>query len=298
MQPGSSLMIKQNIQCWMYSRDSGSQCYRLGSSMPVGTLLTGRVASAGVVIRNGTALWMAGGYNFQWEDQDTSEIIEVSNEKQSLLAESTEFVKLPRPMSYHCLEMIDDKLAILFGGEEFGHSSPIIRDSWIMDLDSPSFGWTLSPSLNIARKDHMGGSVIVIGSDQRVVIAAGGRVSSGQGGQFTNSVELLVVGLDWELGPILPMTLAMAASSTTSDKTRLFVSGGLSAITEESLAVLSFSCQQSDGGFDCAWTKHDFELMKRREYGVSFIVTSLNDLIFEGASTIAHPISMINVSSK
>ncbi len=63
-----------------------------------------------------------------------------------------------------------------------------------MDLDSSFLGWTLSPSLNIARKDHMGGSVIVMGSEQRVVIAAGGRVSSGKGGQFTDSVELLVVG--------------------------------------------------------------------------------------------------------
>ncbi len=230
----------------------------------VGVMREMRNGAASIAIVNGTTLWVTGGH-FSTA-KDTTEWIStplmVSDGQPTMLQQGPQ---LPKKMTFHCLERINTKTAILFGGDQWVENVPGLQDTWTINgLDSPDFirsaggetasSWTLGPPMKHGRTAHGCGVVLAQGSNTRrkFVVAAGGEdvLYSESTPSFATKkdVELLRVEEDedgnvidisdaWEEGPPLATTLAYMASATTEDQSILFLVGGL--VSETPLSYYS-----------------------------------------------------------
>ncbi len=250
------------------------KCFRLGYDQPVASLRTGRAGPASVVLRNGTVLWVTGGYSLDYGDLDTSDWIEVSPGSTTL--KTTEGVKLPRPMSRHCLEKIDENFSILYGGYEMSHDHPQIDSSWIFNLDNTS--WIQEASMTTARSAHICGVLRdMTDPGTKHVIAAGGKTWPDI---VTDNVELLrinhkMIGSHWQQGQTLPVGLYRAASTTSINQTVLYVAGGITLNQAASYAILTLRCS----GLVCEWRTQCFALQSPRISSVAFIFPPLSGLV-------------------
>ena len=264
---------------------SNGDCWRLGYPIAEGSLMaksgTERAGAASIVLENG-AIWITGGLNLDEFDQDSSVIVARDFLEEFWTLSATESGALPRPMSFHCLQKLNNGKSILYGGEDFYSNDPLIKDSWIINLDSivSNPQWSQIGTMSMARRSHMCG-VLKVGANTEIVVGAGGIVSS-MTGTVTDSVELIQVQDEsiesgWQLGPKLPMTLCEAGSATTIDHSRLFIAGGIIsyAIEEGSRNVFNLKCHSITV---CEWTKTEAELWKFRRNPVAMVLPAFSKI--------------------
>ncbi len=259
---------------------ANQNCYKLErQSLPtaVGVLSRMRLGAASAVILNGTTLWVTGGASFSDLPSATTEWINVSMTSGSndgppgppgppLLMQG---LALPKPRAYHCLEIIEDDSAVLYGGGD--------AETWtisglgqvvIEDADNVN-AWTVQAQMAVGRSGHGCGVIrheIIEFHARRLVIAAGGIDSSSD--SITNRVEFLVVTYDnnnqsiceeWREGPSMPIGLTGTGSSTTEDQTMLYIAGGKTATDPDLLSRSIFkialsnctSCHEQEDGCVC-----------------------------------------------
>ncbi len=235
-------------------------CYILGSSKVAGSLNHPRYGASSVTINSGKTLWVTGGYDGTY-DLDTTELVEFDDFSESILV-ATVGRTLPEPMSFHCLEVVDNTLGILYGGNQFGVE---MSASWTLDLvhNVNDNDWVPRAPMSMARMHHACGVV------SQFVVAAGGMLSNGD---ITDNVELFDAGSEksWSQGPALPVPLQGAASVTKEDNSQLFVVGG--ALSNDwfhtSNAVYAFECLDKV----CQWSCLDVVLLYARSSAVAFML--------------------------
>ncbi len=285
---------------WNYALAS-RVCYRLGAAFedPIGVLIQERSQAASVSINNGSTLWVTGGEYQEFNGLeyfsnplDTTEYLDVIYEDKdkvgldleldSMSLISTLGPRLPTMMRGHCLEMISDKLVILYGGYNYAQE---FSKAWTFDLDKQNNpdgeDWVEIASMSLARDRHSCGVLrdALSPKERKIVVAAGGCAGGGAhfGLVIRDSVELLhangeVLALKWATGPQMPEPLCGAASATIKDGTRLFVVGGVTDFTvfpeEKSNSVYYLQCRLTL----CEWTTVDLELLSPRSGAVAMIV--------------------------
>ncbi len=288
------------------------KCYQIdleGGGLPaeVGVMREMRNGAASIVIVNGTTLWVTGGQFGTATDTtewiSTSMMISQGGQPPSTPTKLQQGPHLPMQMTHHCLERINAKTAILFGGDQFIENVPGLRLAWTINgLDSPDFllsagggptsSWTLAPPMKHGRFAHGCGVLRAQGSNTRrkFIVAAGGEdvLYSESTPSFATKkdVELLRVDEDengnvvnisdaWEEGPPLATTLAYMASATTEDQSILFLVGGLVSETPSnyySNYIWSLRCIT-----DVCWWRWDTteRLLIARDTAVAFIIPPL-----------------------
>ncbi len=278
------------------NEEINDKCY--AGTKVVAVMRERRLAAASTTSSNGTILWITGGLSPV--TTDTTEFIDVSMVLESLSGDASnkpletlnEGIRLPHKMAYHCLEMISDKMALLYGGSDYVNGLPALNQVWSLDhleagpkLDqSHNLQWTPRAPMAEARYWHGCG---VIKEDisyrstnlGKFVVAAGGAL--GHGGLYTSSVELLKVDKDdnvadsWQEGPPLPHTLLAAGSATTADNTVLFLAGGVKSYYEpyvESKAIFSLRCKMDV----CFWIEEEQTLTHARLHPIAMVVPPRN----------------------
>ncbi len=251
-----------------------------------------RVGAASVVIRNGTTLWVTGGFERPGGSMPTTttewiDFSEYSNDGGDSIKRGYG-VDLPggQDIRFHCLVVVASDLAVLFGGSDDHNSNSATWTIQITDniLEPDGDSWTnLNVPMLVARFHHSCG-VIKSGLDRSIIVAAGGFVEE----LFDNEiiietidhVEILevvseaniVLADHWEEGPRLPIKLAGAGSAATGDHTKLFLGGGKQTIgfSDYSESVFYLTCVND--GWDCEWTKDNMELLYKRSYQVALVV--------------------------
>ncbi len=275
-------LVHMPVVCggWLARTDYKKHCYRLGQSSPIGTLTRERVGAVSVVINNGNRLWVTGGRTIYDIDQDTTDILDISPDKESsdphlVLTDSS--IRLPRKISYHCLEMLDSTTAFLFGGSEKYYKASVLNRSWTLDLGNyESVEWEQRASMLEPRWKHSCGVLRVDEEGQRkLVVAAGGEVD--YVGQITDTVDVLHIkgkslSKSWQFGPSMKVALSSAVSVTTSDQLKLIVAGGITVREELSAMVFQFQCRDIDL---CHWKQMDVSLYYPRDSMVGMVFPGL-----------------------
>ncbi len=266
---GKSQTIPTPVICGglNYNDMATKECFRLGHNQPLASMMTERFGPASVSIRNGTALWITGGRSVDNEFLDSTEWLNVSDNADNTSLTASEGVRMPYKLTFHCLVMIDNSLAIIYGGK---NDQNYYDFSWTLDLDNPGLGWTQQASMAHARSE-MGCGVIKDVSDpfgRKVLVAVAGEFPDKS---KTNEVELLqvvnnVLGSEWEPGPKLPVSLEGAASTTTADQTLLLLAGGQLLSGFYSSSIFLFQCF----GMICEWKRQCQELRTFRRSLVAF----------------------------
>ena len=280
-----------------------SYCYTIQDSddNPIGSMSTKRCNLASVAINDGSTLWVTGGrkcagYYANMNCLDSTDYLDVTSGVANDIASSVTLTtrvgpRLPRKMAGHCLEMISDTLAIVFGGDD--GDKLIFTNSWTFDLDrrsNPTEEWVERASMSTARNGHSCGVLRGAGpEDRRIVVAVGGRAYRAIDEFFlTDTVELLytngpVFAPKWQLGPSFPVPIDEAASATTSGGTRMFVAGGVTDWTFQ----LDGSVQASSSVYYlqcpflvCEWKTVELEPLNARIRGLAMIVPLLNKRSF------------------
>ncbi len=265
-----------------------TMCYQLGLSGHIRELTSKRSGAASVVIDNGQAMWITGGFDGAIYSETFDMIIADANGMSFDTSSLDRELNLAQAMAHHCLEVIDQSLAILYGGH---NSTGVASESWTMDINTSwKQGWQSRASMTVARYNHACGviktSPTANNAVSKVVAAAGGFTSQTL---IVDSVELLSVGPGnvisqaWIFGPKMPVSLAGTASATTKDQTLLFVAGGIKAVElfEVTNSVFTFQCLDID---NCQWTKMDQELRHARANSVAFVFPpiSIDDIRNDG----------------
>ncbi len=273
--------------------DYNDKCYHIQGgdfSMPttVGKMRENRKGAASVAIFDGTTLWVTGG-EFATKASDTTELIHVSmvaSSKEDNPPTLLQGIPLPQEMAYHCLEMINSKAAILYGGSDWILNNPGYHQAWTIDnLVDPDLlmqnSWTTRATMKYGHYKHGCGVIKSDGEGGKFVVAAGGIDKEDMS---TSYVEFLKIEEDsfgnvtvndaWEEGPPLPKALEGSASATTEDQTILILAGGRSKTPdiEYSLNTYSLRCSR---GF-CWWTSLDTELLFNRINGIALFVPPAN----------------------
>ena len=279
-------------------KKDSDECFRLdqGFFKPklVGTMTRPRLGASSVTLFNGTTLWVTGGLSFSSIATDTTEWINLADNGQGTFYEG---IPLPRPVSHHCLEMVDSETALLFGGVEGMSeldSDPValtLRETWT--LKSPPIKdrqkWSQMPRMPLRRyamscgviKEDIAGSNFNGSNIKVVVVAAGGFQSHGE---ITDRVELYRVDQgQWQDGPRLPMPLARTSSTTSTDQTMLFVAGGItyadlnhdcydwhSAETTISPTIFALRTARTSGLL--TWIEFDLDLVFPRMSSVTMLL--------------------------
>ncbi len=268
------------------SGGGSKNCYKLGGSslQPLVSMTRVRIDAISTVIGDGGTLWVTGGYDTSGTDLITTEWIRMASAADAIIGEG---VDLPRPTSFHCLEMIDQDMAILYGGSEYIDSAETLHDVWTLTGLSgnvPAFStsneglpWTSRPPMMLTRREHICGVIkqdTSSGNMGKIVVAAGGMTS--YPGIVTDHVEFLSVDgnnvfeEEWVEGPKLPHAICRAGSATTQDQTMLFVSGGM--IEEDpwvaSIFILTLKCVNNI----CEWAEADIELENPLTHTVAMIL--------------------------
>ena len=282
-QTSNSSMLLYPLICggWL-AYSPNRDCYHLGESHPVGQMLDYRGGAVSVVIKNGTALWVTGGSDGK-EVMDTTELVQGSqNDGDEIFMTSVEHDPLPIPLAHHCLELLDDKTAILFGGED--GDGGIHGNAWTVSLveSAKLKEWKSISSLSKARKNHICGVLKDTANPCRpvkFVIAAGGIVEDLS---VTKSMEILEVRDDLQNPPWedhqMPVAFSMAGSVTNKDQTTLYVAGGMSKLEPDYLALTSvYSLQCARSPSHCKWTKTNLELPYNRASSVALLLPPIMD---------------------
>ncbi len=289
--------VIENMNCYNVAGDSSNVQQR------VGIMRQRREGAASIAVFNATTLWMTGGLSGGVFGTDTTEWIDLSegydNEKK--LSYGT---LLPMAVAYHCLALINDEIAILYGGiEEFTTGHFGFSSAWTVNITEkiklPSLKnegdqlWTNAPPMSARRAEHSCGVI----REQRnvndsskftrkIVVAAGGVDAYNPSLSSAPKTELLQID-DYHDGSIiisdswvdgcqasecpLPSTLQGASSAVTDDQTMLFVTGGylFYPTDDRSYAIYSFECITIDL---CRWREEALELTFFRFRGVAMII--------------------------
>ncbi len=290
-----------------HNGEANDKCYRLETNQfptVVGRMSRARLGAATTVLFNGTTLWVTGGHSLSNIATNTSEWLSLSAAASldGSLEKMSEGIKLPMPMASHCLEMINDNTAVIYGGSEAPDAAWTISlnaaTSFYFSLKNDSQWVRLGQLLIIGRYEHICGVIQTdisnntSGSKKYVIVAAGGRTTSDH---ITNHVELLQVveaendssaltfGNYWEAGPTLPVSLAGAASATTHDQSAIFVAGGMMfSVSNDILlsdSVFSFFCRTS--GDNCQWREFG---KKQLTFGRSDAIAMIIPPVLQNAS--------------
>ncbi len=231
--------------------ETKAECHLLGhgSTMAAGSMRYARAGAASVSLWNRTSLWVTGGVRDFWtnemQETDTTELINVSVDKVEIT--TSEGVPLPTALAYHCLEVINGKTAILYGGSVTNWMTTITRQAWRINVNdsfanNADIGWTSLAPMSVPRHMHSCGVVREdsgtggnCNNKAKMVVAAGGETKYYE--SMTSSVEYFSIVYDkdggnvikdgtWKEGPKLPKPLMGAASASTEDQTMLFLAGG------------------------------------------------------------------------
>ena len=278
------------------NREGSDKCYHIDTDnayfpTEVAMMREPRASAASIPVLDGTTLWVTGGSLFDLP-LATTELIKVSalSAVDKTLAE--EGIQLPLPMSGHCLEAINGKTAILYGGSTWtGFPDARVRPVWTIDnidkmgVPNHQNSWTERKSMKRGRIFHSCG-VIRVDSTRKFVVAAGGH------GSNDNTVELLPVDEDshgnivindsWQDGPPMLENLRISASATTEDQSTLLLAGGIVEATGQvSDAIYSFRCQ----GGPCWWTK-DSKMEIRRFGAIALIIPPATTKNYTGCTSV------------
>ncbi len=286
-------------------------CYQLAvgqfgtTDTVIGTMSQVRFGAASVTIRLGSTLWVSGGGTIQ-APHDSTEYLDIDKSASTLapdkILKSRPGPRMPRALMGHCLEMVTEDLAILYGGwESIGGGRPT-RQSWTLDLDEPTINldntdsWTERATMAMRRERHSCGVLRDAASpeDRKIIVAAGGcshHVGGHADGQVlvTDSVELLhtngpVFALNWLPGPKMPAPLCGAAATSSAPMsgkgTRMYVAGGVTDFSEApwqvSGSVYSLQCRWTL----CEWAILALDLLEPRAMAVAMIVPLINQRDF------------------
>ncbi len=272
------------------------ECFRLDTGvnkMSIGQLSKNRIRAASVSIKYGSALWVTGGDDGN-NVLDSTEYLNVVAGSESTEIVSSEGPRLPRTMVNHCLDMITDNLAILYGGEIWG--APF-ENSWTYDLDTrtnPNEEWVERAPMSTSRERHGCGVLrdALSPEERKIVVAAGGcNRNNHKQIQVLDSVELLhvngpVIALQWVPGPTMPVPLCDAASANIVDGTRLFLASGILEFYgvpyPKSQSVYYLQCRLTQ----CQWTTVGLELHEPRYDAIAMVVPLIDRRNFSIETTL------------
>ncbi len=268
-------------------------CYPLGGqNSSTVEMSTARYGAASTVIGNdnGSRLWLTGGhtrdYDVSGDKIQSTEFLDVSQGRIRV----SEGPPLPEPLFGHCLEMLSDDTAILFGGSTFGTSSMSLGQVWTMDgFSNPSldlaldYQWIERHPLKFPRQGQGCGVIRTTIDERKLIVAAGGiwktdALSNTE--TLSSSVEFLEVDNDrterrlwhWQAGPVLPITLAYAGSAVSPDQNVLFLAVGIT-VGKPFMAwsFLVYKLQCADTG-NCKWSIANQELQYTRASSVAILI--------------------------
>ncbi len=279
----------------------------------VGFMKEPRENAASITVFNGTTLWVTGG-SLLTTVLATSELISLSaTESNHLVTAAEKGIPLPMTLACHCLELINSKTAIIYGGSNGYGAEDYTSSVWTIDnIDEKSLiqgdngtnqenRWIQGPPLGSLHRWHSCG---VIRQDISNKSSSGKFVIAAGGDMFNGIVELLQVDEDeyghitivenaWELGPEMPIKISEAASVTTEDKAVLFVAGGWQKVELQnevsnimpSRDIFTLRCFRGD----CFWTKETLQLEIRRTSAIALLVPpAIQNGSAEGKTT--HPL--------
>ncbi len=260
-------------------KEKGSQeenllCYSLATGVSGNSEVFAEtvIGAASLVADGGDIFWITGGY---FDRKTTIYIAESGNGSFSQVGAGPKIQTSNNWLQFHCMEQIGPKDSIVIGGKS---GMEILARTWTFNIDTHS--WNQGPTLLMERLKHSCGVLkdqSVIG--KKIVIVAGGETSSGP--QPSNSVENLVLEDgdssisstgEWTHGQALPIAVASAASSTTSDQSKLIVVGGIVDIDASQGSSSVFQTQCLD--LQCDWSKLEVELRKVSAMGLAMMIPS------------------------
>ncbi len=261
-------------------------CYTLtqNQSEPARMISAGRVGAASVVILGGTRLWVTGGWNPETSHYcdfllDSTELVSLSVSHDLTIRQGP---KLAEPTAYHCLQMINEHLAIVYGGQMVDYYNGCFTRAWKrvwtyhFDENESGGEWTPQPEMLEPRMHHSCGVLRMDAVGTKVVVAAGGE---GETGAAMSDVEFLRVdkngqiNQEWEFGPHLPKKLKHTGSATAPDQGMLYVAGGRNHFEDVgSNLVFYLFCVEGD----CQWSIDYIKLQYQRNLFVAMIIPARN----------------------
>ncbi len=261
------------------------------------SLVWPRTGAASLVTRNGTTLWVAGGFNSIHGISSTTEFVTWSPDNQTgtgsepWLANSAAGPSLPDfPLQHHCLLQVSQDIALINGGgywedEGFFEDDKYQMEASTWSIDVSTIVWNQQAPMDLARSQHACG-VLALEEGVVVVVVAGGAVNNVDNDLITKTVELLLVEVedavtfapDWVTGPDLPDPISNAASMTTSNREAMFILGGTTSYGQGLSSVLRLQCAGPETS-QCYWTKIGHEMSGSHAMGVALTLPSIPMLI-------------------
>ena len=217
---GGVVDYKPMICSMMHSEGDGKDCfYMLNGDWKQGpNMIKARNWAAGMVLEN--KLWVTGGYHNDTKESST-ELIS--------LTESHPFVDLPEPMSFHCMQLINETTVFLTNFERF-YFFDIISKEWSKEINLPDTMQYYSVC-----------GVFELKKSPVMVLASGGAES--------NEVSLLHLdGTEngWISGPANPGGSNDGPMISTPNKDGVLMVGG-----SHQDSIWKLTCTETID--DCAW---------------------------------------------
>ena len=210
------------------------------------TMQQRRSNAAGVVV--GNKLWVTGGY-----DGASTELIS--------LAGSEPFVDLPKPMSNHCLKMVNETTAFLTDFEGSYYFFDMTKNEWSEKFDLPEGFSRYKPVL---MGDDLCGT-FEFEESPVVVLAAGNKDRNG-----ISLLNLDNMADGWISGPNLPTSPNYAFSMiTTPNKDGVLKLGGTGGNGWQTFdSIWKLTCQESIN--DCSWEEQPSKMLLPKSNYLAF----------------------------
>ena len=196
---------------------STANCYILGNSSVQATMTRSRQYAAAIVTNDGTRLWVTGGFPSYI---DTTEYVTPGQNP-------VKGPSLPQGVDTHCLVQLDDETYMTLGGRVSGGYTP---KTFFFHAGNQSF--TPGPELSSGKFGMFCGVVQTTSGNDKVVLAAGGKGTSGT----LNVIDSWTVGSSsnkfTKLDKTLPKPLSESRAIVTSDEKSMIIIGGFSQSDE------------------------------------------------------------------
>ena len=112
--------------------------------------------------------------------------------------QSLEGLDLPVPLWGHSMVMLDSSSVLIIGGKSYGSNDHSLSSTYLFDTSSNE--WTPGPPLNTGRYLHGTAYLTDSGTDDRIIVVAGGKSTDGAA---LSTVEIMNSDMNWKQGKIV-----------------------------------------------------------------------------------------------